>query len=174
MKRNGSSLIEIVVVLAIGAALWALMFGGRSMAMNRSLIGATRNLLSDIRLVEQNARTERTCWRIVFDRADDSWSIDKYIGTVQSAPVGGGNQCQDALLWFVAAAKSDASDVVSRRLPSSVDLTSTTLPNDTLVFSPLGMLDLGGPLSATVQLQTDAGQVRVVQVNTTGRVVILP
>jgi Tfp pilus assembly protein FimT len=163
-------MIELVVVLAIGAVLLALAFGGQGLVSSRRLTGHARKLASDMRMIEQRARTERTCYRIVFTPGAENYAIDRYGGAVIQAPAGGGSQCNDAS-WelLVAEDPNDKPLGISRRMPRGVDLVSTTFPSDTLVFSPLG-----NPNAGTVTLQTGSGMQRQVVVEAMGRVRILP
>ncbi|MDR7520968.1 MAG: hypothetical protein QN168_00745 [Armatimonadota bacterium] len=167
--EGGLSLVELVVVLSIGGLLLALAFNGQGLLANRRLVGAARNLASDVRMLEQRSRAERTCYRIVFDPAAETYTIDKYVGAVTRAPAGGGNQCTDAAAWQTAVIKDDPADTVSRRMPRGVEITTTTFAQDTLVFSPTG-----NPNAGRATLQTPSGQWRQVEVEVTGRVRILP
>jgi prepilin-type N-terminal cleavage/methylation domain-containing protein len=169
-REAGLSLVELVVAIAIGGILVALSFGGTSLLANRRLTSMARTLASDMRTLEQRARTERTCYRIVFDPAGDAYDMDQYdAAQVTSAPLGGGSQCTNPGAWTPQVFKQDASDTVSRRLPRGVDLISTTFGSDTLVYSPLG-----NPNAGTVILRTQAGMERRVVVEPTGRVSIQP
>lgn len=173
--ETGLTLIELVVVVAIGGLLLALAFNGQSMVANRRLVGMARVLAGDMRMIEQASRAERTCYRIVFDPAHETYTIERYSGVVTLAPPGGGSQCTDDS-WTIAA-RGIRDDTVSRRMPAAVDLTSTTFcsgpscgtPDNILTFSPLG-----NPNAGAVTLTTPSGQVRQVVVEAMGRVRILP
>lgn len=169
--ERGLSLIEMVVVIAIGGLLLALAFGGSSLIADRRLVGATRKLLSDVRMLEQRARTERTCYRIVFDPAGNSYTMARYDpAQVTPAPSGGGSQCTNSGAWGTTPEFLEAAgDSVSRRMPRDVDLVSTTFGADTLEFSPLG-----NPTAGTVTLRTTAGATRQVIVEPMGRARIAP
>ncbi|MDQ7841868.1 MAG: type II secretion system protein [bacterium] len=167
--RRGFSLVELVVTVAIGGLLLALVFGGMSMTTNRRLVGAARKVLSDMRMVEQRARTERTCYRFVFDPSGETYSIYRYEGAVTAAPAGGGNQCTNDLAWSAApVVKEDSADTVSRRMPHAVNLVSTTFPSEALTFSPMGNSNAG-----SVCLRTPSGQERWIRVEVMGRAEIL-
>lgn len=167
----GFSLVELVVVVAIGGLLLALAFNGSSLSANRRLTGMARKLAGDMRMVEQRARTERTCYRIVFDPAGESYSIHRYDGAVTPAPLGGGSQCNDGAAWSAApVVVEEAGDTVSRRMPRAVDLVAAAFGGDaTLVFSPLG-----NPEGGTATLQTPSGQQKQIVIEAMGRVRILP
>jgi prepilin-type N-terminal cleavage/methylation domain-containing protein len=170
-EEAGVSLLELVVAIAIGGILLALSISGTSMLANRRLTGMARTLASDLRTLEQRARTERTCYRVVFDPSGNTYDMDGYDpAQVVAAPVGGGSQCPTSTAWTALQAfKQDAADAVSRRMPQGVDLISTTFGSDTLVFGPLG-----NPPAGTVILRTQAGMERRVVVEVTGRVRIEP
>lgn len=168
--RRGFSLVELVVTVAIGGLLLALVFGGMSMTTNRRLVGTARKLLSDVRMVEQRARTERTCYRFDFNPAGETYSIYRYDGAVTPAPAGGGNQCLNGLAWSATpVVKEDSADTVSRRMPARVDLVLTTFnPLDVMTVSPMGNSNAGGAC-----LRTPSGQERWVRVEVMGRAEIL-
>ncbi len=163
----GLSLVELVVALAIGGVLIALAFNGTSMFANRRLTGMARNLATDVRMIEQAARTERTCYRFTFDPITETYTIERYTGAVTPAPAGGGSQCLDAS-WAISV-RDIPGDTVSRHMPRDVDLTSTTFTSNIMTFSPLG-----NPNAGAVTLTTPSGQVRQVAVEVVGRVRILP
>lgn len=170
-REAGLSLVELVVAIAIVGLMLALAFGGSSLSANRRLSGMARKLATDMRMVEQRARTERTCYRIVFDPPGDSYTIHRYNGTVTPAPLGGGSQCNDANAWSATpVVVEEAGDTVSRRMPRAVDLASATFGGDlTLVVSPLG-----NPEAGRARLQTPSGQFREVVIEAMGRVRIEP
>jgi Tfp pilus assembly protein FimT len=168
--RRGIALVELVVTVAIGSTLLALAFGGQSMLLERRLTGAARTLLTDIRMLEQRARAERTCYRVVFDRPADTYTMARYTGVVRSAPEGGGSQCHETGgVWTGPVMRGDPADAVSRRLPRGVDLVATTFSTDTLVIGPLG-----NPNGGTVTLRSAAGAVRRVTVEPFGRARVAP
>ncbi len=168
----GFSLVELVVALAIGAVLLALAFNGRSMLTNRRLVGTARKIASDMRMVEQRARTERTCYRIDFQPSQETYDILRYNGVVVAAPPGNSmNMCNPGLGWSSTPDfKEDSADTVSRRMPPGVDLVSTSFsPGHLLQFSPLGNANAG-----TVTIRGQAGQQRQIVIEVFGRVRILP
>jgi prepilin-type N-terminal cleavage/methylation domain-containing protein len=161
---RGFSLVEIVVTLAIAGLVLALVIGGMSMTTNRRLAGSARKLLSDLRMAEQRARTERNCYRFVFDPAGETYSIYRYEGAVTPAPAGGGDQCR-SLAWSSApVVREDSADAVSRRMPRGVNLVSTTFSSETLTISPLGNGNAG-----SVCLRSYAGQSQRIVVEVMGR-----
>lgn len=165
----GFTLVELAVVIAVGGMLLALAFAGSSLIAGRRLMGAARTLVGDIRMIEQRARAERTCYRITFDASAEAYVIARYEGPLTAAPPGGGSMCTGAV-WTGPQFVEVAGDRVSRRMPRSVDLISTTfVPADVLQFSPLG-----NPNGGTVTLRASPGLVRQVVVEGMGRVRILP
>lgn len=167
-SQAGLSLLEVVIGLAIVAILLTLAANGWSLITSRRLTNQARKLASDLRMIEQRARTERTCYRIVFNPSGDSYNIQRYTGTVVAAPPGGGNQCPDA--WTAALAFVEVSgDTVSRRMPPRTDLFSTTFGSDTITFSPTG-----NPNAGTATIRTDTGQQKQIIVDVIGRVRITP
>jgi Tfp pilus assembly protein FimT len=163
-------LVELVVVLAIAALLLALALGGRGLVASRRLTGHARKLASDMRMIEQRARTERTCYRIVFNPGGDNYAIDRYAGAVTQAPAGGGSQCNDGS-WELLLAESTSDEPlgISRRMPRGVDLVATTFASNTLVVSPLG-----NPNAGEVTLRIESGMQRQVVMEAMGRVRMLP
>ncbi len=167
--QGGFTLVELVVVLAIAGLVLALVFGGMSLTTNRRLMGTARKLVSDLRMVEQRARTERTCYRFVFDPAGETYSIYRYEGAVTPAPAGGGDQCRESLRWSsTPVVREDSAEAVSRRMPRGVNLVSTSFTSATLTVSPLGNGNAGG-----VCLRTPSGQERWIRTEVMGRAEIL-
>lgn len=154
--EGGFSLIEAVVVLALMAIVLAAAFSGPSLIANRRLVGAARDLATEMRWVEQRARAERRCWRLVFDPAGEDYDIEFLAGGTWSA--GGG--CSGGA-WTTYAS--------GRPLARSIDLVSTTFGSDTMTVSPFG-----NPNGGTVVLRGPTGGQRQVVVNVVGRVTITP
>jgi type II secretory pathway pseudopilin PulG len=168
--EGGISLVELVVVLAIGGLVLVLAFGGQGLLAERRLSGATRKLLTDIRTLEQRARAERTCYRILFDRAAGTYTMERYAGVVSSVPVGNSYCYQAGDAWVGPVERETPGDAFSRRMPRGVEVASTTFaPADTLVISPLG-----NPNAGTVTLRSAGGATRRVVVEPFGRVRIAP
>lgn len=167
-SQAGLSLLEVVVGLAIIAVLLTIVANGWSAITSRRLTNQARKIASDLRMIEQRARTERTCYRIVFSPAGETYNIQQYNGAVVPAPPGGGNQCPDA--WPASLAfQEESGDTVSRRMPPRIDLVSTTFGSDTVTFSPTG-----NPNAGTITIRSDSGQQKQVIVDVTGRVRITP
>lgn len=166
----GFSLLELVIVVAVGGLLLALLFNGQDIVTHRRLVGASRLLVSDMRLLEQRARAERTCYRIIFDPVGNTYVVHRYDGPVTPAPAGGGTPCADDGAWSVRPAiRDDPGALVSRRMPQGVDLVATSFWLDTMVIGPMGNANGG-----TVTLRTPSGQDRQVVVEVLGRVRLLP
>ena len=152
----GFSILEAVVVLALMAIMLAAAFGGPSLIANRRLVGAARDMATEMRWVEQRARAERRCWRLVFDPAGEDYDIEFLAGGSWSA--GGG--CTGGA-WTAYAS--------GRALARSIELVNTTFGSDTMTVTPFG-----NPNAGTVVLQSPTGEQRQVVVNVLGRVVITP
>ncbi len=166
----GFSLLELVVAVATGSLLLALLFGGQNIVTNRRLVAASHRLTSDMRLLEQRARAEQTCYRIIFDPIGNTYVVHRYGGAVSPAVAGGGSQCADSTAWSSRPhLMENPGDSVSRRMPPGVDLVATSFLWDAMVISPLGNANAG-----TVTLRTASGQDRQVVVEVMGRVRILP
>jgi prepilin-type N-terminal cleavage/methylation domain-containing protein len=168
-RQAGFSLFELVLAMAIAGVLLVLAFTGGGLLASRRLAGAARTLAGDMRVLEQRARAERTCYRIIFDPVGNTYTVHRYDGVVTPAASGGGSQCTDAAAWTtIPYLRERPGDTVSRRMPSGVDLVSTSFLLDTMVVSPLGNANAG-----TVTLRTSSGQDRYVVVEVMGRVRIL-
>ncbi|MGH2403436.1 MAG: pilus assembly FimT family protein [bacterium] len=166
--EEGFTLLEMVVALAIIGVLMAIAVNGLSALTSRRLAGQARKIVADLRMIEQRARTERTCYRIVFSPVGESYTILAYAGNVVPAPPGGGDQCPDA--WpTVPAFREDDGDTVSRRMPSRTTLVSTTFAADTVTFSPTG-----NPNGGTITIEGLSGQQKQIIVDVVGRVRIAP
>jgi len=152
--ENGFSVLETVIVMAILAIVLGLAFSGRSLIANRRLAGAARDLGTEIRWVEQRARTERRCWRITFAPAAESYTIDFDTSGVWTPASGCGGA------WTTYATRTMVRDV---------DLVSTTFGADQMTVSPFG-----NPNAGTVLLARPGGEQRRVTVNVGGRVTITP
>jgi len=152
--QNGFSVLETVIAVVILAIVLALAFSGRSLIANRRLAGAARDLGTEIRWVEQRARTERRCWRIAFAPAAENYAIE-YDTSGLWTPTGG---CGGA--WTAYATRTMVRDI---------DLVSTTFGSDRMTVSPFG-----NPNAGTVLLARPGGEQRRVTVNVGGRVTITP
>lgn len=167
-REEGITLFEMVVLMAIVAVMLALAVNGWSALTSRRLIGMARKIAADLRMIEQRARTERTCYRVVFAPAAGTYNVLRYTGDVVPAPPGGGNQCPDA--WPTAPTfREEAADTVSRRMPPRTNLVSTTFTGDTVTFSPIG-----NPNGGTVTIEGLSGQQKHIIVDVVGRVRIAP
>ncbi len=154
--EGGFSLTEAVIVVALMAIVLAAAFSGPSLIANRRLVGAARDLAGEVRVVEQRARAERRCWRLLFDPAGEDYDIEFLSGGSWSASGG----CAGGT-WTAYA--------TGRPLARSIDLVSTTFGSDTMTVTPFG-----NPNAGTVVLQSPTGEQRRVVVNVLGRVVITP
>ncbi len=173
-RQAGFSLIEVVVVIGIIAVALAVAFNGQSMVADRRLTGMARKMATDVRMIEQRARTERTCYRIEFDPSGEAYTIYRYNGAITPGAAGSGPSCSDTTSWgSTPAIAEDSGDTVSRRMPGGIDLVSATFPAvgplNVLTMSPLGNGDAG-----TVTIRSVGGAVRQVVVEVFGRVRILP
>ncbi len=156
-RAAGFSLVETVVALAILGVLLALAFSGRSLIDNRRLAGAARDLGTDVRWVEQRARAERRCWRMLFDAAAETYRIQFLAGGTWT-PTGG---CAGGTWTDYTGAP--------RAFPFGVDLSSTTFGGNIMTVSPFG-----NPNAGTIVLRSPGGEQRRVTVNVGGRVTITP
>lgn len=155
--EGGFSILEAVVVLALMAIMLAAAFGGPSLIANRRLVGAARDMATEMRWVEQRARAERRCWRVVFDPAGEDYDIE-FLAPPGTWSAGGG--CSGGA-WTAYAS--------GRPLARSIELVSTTFGSDTMTVTPFG-----NPNAGTVVLQSPTGEQRQVVVNVLGRVLITP
>ena len=155
----GFSLAEAVISILILGILTALAFSGRSLIDNRRLAGAARDLGTDVRWVEQRARAERRCWRMVFSTAADTYVIEYLAGGVWTASLG----CSGGAWTAYTAA--------ARTLPSRMDLVSTTFTGNVLEVTPFGIPTLPAP-TATIVLRSPGGEQRRVIINAGGMVTI--
>jgi len=148
--------VESAVAMAILGLTLALALSGRGLIHNRRLAGAARVLGTEVRWVEQRARAERRCWRVVFDTAANSYTI-QYLAEGSWTPSGG---CRGTWAGHTSA---------PRRLPPGVDLLSTTFGGGILTVSPYGH-----PNAGTILLRSPSGERRSITVNVGGRVTITP
>ena len=155
----GFSLAEAVISIVILGILTALAFSGRSLIDNRRLAGAARDLGTDVRWVEQRARAERRCWRMVFSTAADTYVIEYLAGGVWTASLG----CSGGAWTAYTAA--------ARTLPSRMDLVSTTFTGNVLEVTAFGIPTLPAP-TATIVLRSPGGEQRRVIINAGGMVTI--
>jgi prepilin-type N-terminal cleavage/methylation domain-containing protein len=162
----GFSLVEAMVALAIMGIMMALAVGGRSLIDNRRLVGAARTLATDMRWVEQRARTERRCWRIEFAPAGRHYHIQFY----QFLPEGSwapGTGCTGGT-W---------TELRQESLPSRINLVCTSfppLPGCDAAVRTMTVSHFGNPNGGAARLGTPGGMQREVTVNIMGRVTITP
>lgn len=155
----GFSLAEAIISILILGILTALAFSGRSLIDNRRLAGAARDLGTDVRWVEQRARAERRCWRMVFNTAADTYVIEYLAGGVWTASLG----CSGGAWTAYTAA--------ARTLPSRMDMVSTTFTGNVLEVTAFGIPTLPAP-TATIVLRSPGGEQRRVIINAGGMVTI--
>ncbi len=155
----GFSLLEAVVSLVILGILLGLAFSGRSLIDNRRLAGAARDVGTDVRWLEQRARAERRCWRMVFNTAADTYVIEYLAGGVWTASLG----CSGGAWTAYTAA--------ARTLPPRMDLVSTTFTGNVLEVTAFGIPTLPAP-TATIVLRSPGGEQRRVIINAGGMVTI--
>lgn len=167
-SRAGFSAAELAITAAIGALLLVAVPSGQGLLATRRLAGAARKLASDLRAVEQRARAERRCFRVVFDPAAETYRVYRYVGPVQSPP-SGGSACADQDAWaLVPLVGEDAANAFARRMPPRVDLVRTSFARNTVSMSPFGNANAGGAC-----LRTAAGSERWVRVEIMSRTEIL-
>jgi len=167
-------MMEMLVVLAILAVALTLAFNGRSAIGDRNLTGMARKIETDLRMMEQRARTERTCYRVDFNPAADAYTIRRYNGAVSAGTGGSGATCDDASAWDVSPTVGEVvGDTVSRRMPNGIDLVSSTFtavgPLNVLTMGPFGNANAG-----SVTIQSAGGATRQIVVEAFGRVTIQP
>ncbi|MBI3976239.1 MAG: type II secretion system protein [Armatimonadetes bacterium] len=150
--ESGFSLAEVAISVAILGILAGLAFTGPNLINNRRLAGAARALGTEVRWVIQRAQTERRCWRLVLDPANEDYDIEYLSGGTWTA--GGG--CSGGI-WTAYTS--------GRPVGKSVNLVSTTFTGDVLTVSPFGAVNAG-----VITLQSPGGEQRRVDVNAAGRV----
>lgn len=167
-NQVGAVLAEVLVSVVIAAVVLALAVGGTSVLAHYRLSTAARRLASDLRAAEQQARSQRTCYRVVFSPAEDTYRIFRYAGAIGDP--GDSPICADPAAWPAEPVlREHAAESATARMPAGVDLASTTFADHTLQFSPLGNTNAG-----TVVLRSLAGQAQRVVVELTGRVRVGP
>jgi len=167
-------MMEMLVVLAILAVALTLAFNGRSAIGDRNLTGMARKIETDLRSLEQRARTERTCYRVDFNPSAEHYTIRRYNGTVTAGAGGSTASCDDTSAWSATPAIGEVvGDTVSRRMPNGIDLVSATFPLvgavNVLTLGPFGNATAG-----TVTIRSSGGATRQIVVEVFGRVTIQP
>lgn len=136
IKNKGYTLIELLVVITIGLIIFTIGFAGyREFSRRQDLSGVSKNLISDLRLIQQKALTGEkptgvTCLKLIgytFTRTDSSTY------TINAS-------CDDSVTVTPVVIHSRLIKTVS--LPTGITLTATT---PTVLFKILG---LGTDLSA--------------------------
>jgi hypothetical protein len=117
-------------------------------------------LVADLRMTEQRAGAERTCYRIAFDPAREVYTIARFAGVVANGPP----HCR-AGAWEGPLFADGTAAGASRRMPAGVDLRTTSFPSHTVTFSPLG-----NPPAGTVVLRAGLAPQRRITVEVTGYV----
>lgn len=167
-------MMEMLVVLAILAVVLTLAFNGRSAVGDRNLTGMARKIETDLRVLEQRARTERTCYRVDFNPAANTYAAYRYHGAITMGSGGSTASCDDPSAWDTTLAIGEvAGDSVSRRMPRGVDLVSATFP----LVGPVNVLTMGpfgNATAGTVTLRSDGGATRQIVVEVFGRVTVQP
>ena len=167
-------MMEMLVVLAILAVALTLAFNGRSAIGDRNLTGMARKIETDLRMIEQRARTERTCYRADFDPANEAYTVRRYNGTITAGSGGASASCDDTSAWDSTPAVGEVTgDAVSRRMPNGIDLVSATFPLVGSVYV-LTMGPFGNATAGTVTIRSSGGATRQIVVEVLGRVTIQP
>lgn len=176
-SQAGFSMMEMLVVLAILAVALTLAFNGRSAIGDRNLTGMARKIETDLRMIEQRARTERTCYRADFAPANEAYTVYRYNNAVGAITPGSGGStasCDDTSAWDTSPAVGEVvGDTVSRRMPNGIDLVSATFPLVGSVYV-LTMSPFGNATAGTVTIQSSGGATRRIVVEVFGRVTIQP
>jgi Tfp pilus assembly protein FimT len=152
----GLTLLETLITLSILGFMLGLSLSGLAVVENRRLSGAAHILASEMRGVEQRARTERRCWGVIFDPAGERYEVQSL--EMGAARRGAGCAPGRGRRWLQRKNVS---------LPRSIDLAETTFPSNRLIFSPFGT-----PTAGEVILRTPRGARRIVAVTPLGRVTV--
>ncbi|MDR7483239.1 MAG: hypothetical protein QN183_12110 [Armatimonadota bacterium] len=157
---RGFSTAEVLAAVILSGVVVGAAAGGAAVLASRRLAGAARVVAADLRVLGHRASAERTCYRVVFEPARETYTIARFAGAVANgSPHCSGGPWEGPL--FAEAAAGGAS----RRLPAGVDLRDTSFPSETVTFSPLG-----NPTAGTVVLGAMLGRERRVTVEVTGYV----
>lgn len=82
MKRDAITLMELLIVIAISAVIYATVLIGISSIDKKRLEVAVRNIVSDLILARQLAASQHNNYIIVFDTAGEKYTV--YRGSVVS------------------------------------------------------------------------------------------
>jgi prepilin-type N-terminal cleavage/methylation domain-containing protein len=116
---GGFTIIELLVVMALAAALLVVSVTGFNLARSPRLLelGATE-MVADLRAVQQRARGERTAYTVTFAIGSGGYTVVRGDGTVSQVGA----------------------------LPSGVSIAATTWPDHRLTFSSYGNPDRAGTI----------------------------
>jgi prepilin-type N-terminal cleavage/methylation domain-containing protein len=147
-KRNGFSLIEMVIAMAILAILSTIaVFSWQRYVINANLRTATRELEADIFLIKERAVSERIYYRITLNVGANNYTIDQ-----------GG------------AAAGDAYAVLQTKSPETLGsgniLLDTTFAGAQIIFQPRGTLGAG---TGSVRLRNSRNSIATITISITGR-----
>jgi len=143
-SKPGFSLVELLVAIAIlvilGAVSWSIV---RSLQPSFKLTAVTRNLIVDLRSVQQNAVTEQIGYGVRFSLASNSYQILKFGSSTQ--------------------------EILNKNLPSDVQLYQVNgFTNQEIVFNVLGAVSEAG----TVVIRNNQQQTKTIEVRPSGYVKI--
>ncbi|MGQ9470311.1 MAG: GspH/FimT family protein [Candidatus Aminicenantales bacterium] len=144
MKGRGFSSIEIIVVVGIiGIILVASFPSILNVLETRSLEGTARDLLTTLETARYLAVNEKVPCRVRFFQENNEW---RYLVEIQVREVD-----QTTVTWITAR------KFLKRSLPPKYNPQLLLPPDQTIVFSPLGMIanyDFTSPQSHRITLQS--------------------
>lgn len=158
-RRGGYTLVEVLIIIAILGIAAAVVVPQMLAAGTLGVQAAARIIIADILFAQNDAIAQQRNRRVMFDPANESYSLTDNAGTVLSVNWKGGG-VNNYMVDFTTDSRFQGVEIVSANFGG---VTPTTLEFDAL----------GSPLNGgTVEIEFQDQRYRITVASFTGRVTV--